>query len=381
MSLRSSAWSAVALIGAVACAGRSPQAVAPVPELPAGDVAVSLYLIGDAGAPDPAGEPVLEALNRDLTSRGTRGVVVFLGDNAYPRGLPASGAAGRLTVERRLTTLVEAVTGAGASAYFVPGNHDWAKSGPDGWAAIRRQEAFIDSVGGGAATLHPGGGCPGPSTVDLGRLRLILVDTQWWLHNGPKPRHPDSDCVTDSKQEVIDSLRSALAVPPDRMVVIAAHHPLASGGVHGGYFGWRDHLFPLRPVVPWLWLPLPWLGSLYPAARQHGISNQDIGSPVYQELISKFRRSFKEHPPDLYAAGHEHNLQVIASGAAPLEVVSGAGYYGHSGRAVPVRGTLFARKASGFVRLDVPHAGPARLAVVEVDRTGAGSEVFSTWVE
>jgi hypothetical protein len=48
---------------------------------------------------------------------------------------------------------------------------------------------------------------------------------------------------------------------------------------------------------------------------------------------------------------------------------------------VRVRGTLFAKKASGFVRLDVPHSGPARLAVVEVDRTGAGSEVFSTWVE
>jgi len=54
---------------------------------------------------------------------------------------------------------------------------------------------------------------------------------------------------------------------------------------------------------------------------------------------------------------------------------------GHSGRAVRIQGSLFARKASGFARLDVPHAGPARLAVVEVDRAGHSREVFSTWVE
>jgi hypothetical protein len=42
---------------------------------------------------------------------------------------------------------------------------------------------------------------------------------------------------------------------------------------------------------------------------------------------------------------------------------------------------LFARKASGFARLDVPRSGPARLAVLEVDRAGHSHEVFSTWVE
>ncbi|MGZ8393089.1 MAG: hypothetical protein ACXWWK_09640, partial [Gemmatimonadales bacterium] len=64
-----------------------------------------------------------------------------------------------------------------------------------------------------------------------------------------------------------------------------------------------------------------------------------------------------------------------------VELVSGAGIYGHSGKAVPVRGTLFARGASGFARLDVPKAGPSRLAVLEVDAQGGSSEAFSTEVE
>ncbi len=375
-------WSPSALAIATACAGTNPPPSPPLPAFAPSDVAVSLYLIGDAGAPALNGEPVLRALSRDLRARSSKRIVVFLGDNAYPRGLPAPGEADRAESERRLEAQVQAVTAAGGTGYFVPGNHDWDRYGQGGWESIQRQEAFIDSVGGGTASLHPGGGCPGPSIVEVApRLRLVLLDTQWWLHGGPKPQDPISECSTDAELEVEDSLRVALAVPPDRLVVVAGHHPLSSGGVHGGYFGWEDHLFPLRLVVPWLWLPLPLIGSLYPAARQHGISSQDVGSYPYQRLIAAFGRAFEDAPPDLYAAGHEHNLQVIAGGPAGLELVSGTGFFGHGSRVVPIRGTLFASEASGFARLDVPQSGRARLAVLEVDRAGGSREVFSTWVE
>jgi hypothetical protein len=210
---------------------------------------------------------------------------------------------------------------------------------------------------------------------------LVLLDTQWWLHSGPKPTDPSSSCPTDAEPEIVDSLRVAVQGADGRLVVVAAHHPLASGGKHGGYFSWRDHLFPLRAVVPWLWLPLPLIGSLYPAARQHGISNQDLWSPAYQRLIAAIRRAFSGAQPALYAAGHEHNLQVIAGGPARLELVSGGGIYGHTDRAVRIQGTLFADDASGFARLDIPRAGRARLAVLEVERAGGNREVFSTWVE
>lgn len=374
-------WVAV-LLGAFACAGAAPPQPAPVPELAPDEVALSLYLIGDAGAPSPRGEPVLEALDRELRSRRSQRVVVFLGDNAYPRGLPAPGQPDRREAERRLGDQVKAITAAGAEGFFVLGNHDWAEYGKEGWEAARRQEAFVDSVGQGTVVVRPGSGCPGPAVVDLGtRIRLLLLDTQWWLHSGPKPRDPDSGCATDSEPEVVDSLRAAVTSASGRLVVVVAHHPLVSGGVHGGHFGWKDHVFPLRNIEPWLWLPLPLIGSLYPALRQSGISRQDMSSKTYQRMIKAFRRAFSDAPPALYAAGHEHNLQVIARRVVPLELVSGGGYYGHSGRAVALKGTLFARKASGFARLDVPESGHARLAILQVDGAGRSREVFSTWVE
>ena len=352
-----------------------------VAPLVASQLVVSLYLIGDAGSPAAEGEPVLQALRRDLDLRPAKRVVVFLGDNAYPRGLPPANHSGRAEAERRLAAQVDVVTSAPAEGYFVLGNHDWDRYGSEGWAAARRQDHYIDSIGRGLVMVEPNDGCPGPSTRDIGeRLRLVLVDTQWWLHQGLKPLHPTSRCPTDSEREIVDSLRSAIGNAGSRLVVVAGHHPLASGGVHGGYFGWKDHLFPLRLAVPGLWLPVPFIGSLYPAARQHGISHQDLPSHEYQRLVAAFGRAFDPTRPALYAAGHEHNLQVIAGGSARLQLVSGGGVFGHSGRAVSIAGTLFAREASGFARLDIPRSGPARLAVLQVDGSGRAREVFSTWI-
>jgi hypothetical protein len=375
-------WGAVAVAGALGCAANPLAQPEPVPALAPETVVTSVYLIGDAGNPDSTGEPVLDALRQDIGSHRSEPVVVFLGDNAYPRGLPAPGGPGRRAAEFNLAAQARVITSTRSRGFFVPGNHDWAKHGDDGWDAIRRQARFIDSVANGAASLEPRDGCPGPVVVDIGpRLRLILLDTQWWLHPGPRPEHPNSSCASDSDKEVTDSLRSALTSSSGRMVVVAQHHPLMSGGVHGGYFGLVDHIFPLRAIKPSLWIPLPLLGSLYPTARAEGISSQDLGSRAYRHMIRSIGAAFRAAPPSLNAAGHEHNLQVIEGGPARLHLVSGTGIYDHSGPAVAIRGTLFARRASGFARLDIPRAGRARLAVITVDQMGRGQEVFSTWVE
>jgi hypothetical protein len=368
---------ALLLAGLTGCASpAAPPAV--VPLLPSEQVAARVYLIGDAGAPAPGGEPVLQALRRQLLGAAGERVVVFLGDNVYPRGMPQLGQPTRPEAERRLAAQIEAVTRSGATAYFVLGNHDWKGEG-DGLAAVARQEQFIDSAGGGRVSLEPAAGCPGPSAVDVGRrLRLVLLDTDWWLQSKPAP--PPA-CPTDTESEIVDSLGQAIRSAGDRVVVVAGHHPLTTGGVHGGYFGWTDHVFPLQIVVPGLWLPLPFLGSLYPAARQNGISSQDIPSVAYQRLIGALRKAFAAAQPELYAAGHEHNLQVISGDTGPLELVSGAGIFGHSGRAVRVKGSLFAHQASGFARLDIPWSGRPRLAILEVNAAGASREVFSTLVE
>ena len=124
MKFAPAGWWLCTVAGLAACVPHRP-APSAVPPVAPEQLALRVYLIGDAGAPDPRGEPVLQALSRDLNAGPGKRVVVFLGDNAYPRGLPEPGRPGRREAERRLTAQIEVVTQAGATGYFVLGNHDW----------------------------------------------------------------------------------------------------------------------------------------------------------------------------------------------------------------------------------------------------------------
>jgi hypothetical protein len=365
---------AASLGAAYGCASPAPAADS-APALPA--VETRLYLIGDAGAPAP-GDPVLKALTAPLAADPTRSTVVFLGDNIYPAGLPPDGTPGRGEAERRLDAQIDLVRDSGARGVFVPGNHDWGGWGPSGWDAVKRQGRRISTRGGAEISMLPADGCPGPVVRDVdSRLRLVALDTQWWLHAYAKPLHPDSTCAEDSEAEVVDALRVALEGAGDRRVVVVGHHPLASGGIHGGNFGWRDHIFPLRAKKSWLWIPLPGIGSAYPLARRRGVSDQDLSGALNIRMREAIGGVFKKTPPLVYAAGHEHNLQVIRRKGAEYLLVSGTGFYGHTSRTAPDEDTLFARVASGFMRVDLSATGEARLAVVVVDASGQAQEAFS----
>ena len=364
-----------------ACAGALPLA-APAPQGPSGGVETTVFLIGDAGAPAPTGEPVLHALAEALGGASGRRVVVFLGDNVYPRGLPDSTAPDRAEMERRINAQMDVVAAGGARGIFVPGNHDWARHGPDGWNAIRRQGRWIAGRGTADLTLLPTDGCPGPAVVDVGsHVRLILLDTQWWLQGGPKPLGPGSGCRAGDERAVADSLHADLGSAGGRAVIVAAHHPLISAGEHGGFFGIEDHLFPLRAVKPWLWIPLPGLGSIYPLARQNGVSNQDQSNATNRRMVGMFEAAMRDHPPLVWASGHEHNLEVLDGTSARWLLVSGAGIYHHEAPTFGRTSLRFGTGDAGYMRIEFLADGRARLGVTTVDREGHSRERFSLWLE
>jgi Calcineurin-like phosphoesterase len=378
VKLRLAALLAVAwLAGLLACMGGPRPVTAPVPVPVPGSVTHTVLLIGDAGAPAP-GEPVLAALEQAASGAPSRTTVVFLGDNIYPAGLPAEGHHGRAEAERRLDDQVDAVRDTGARVIFVPGNHDWDNGGPDGWEAVKRQQKRIAQRGGPNVALLPPGGCPGPEVVDVGeRLRIVALDTQWWLHEHDRPAGRASGCATGSVAEVIASLRDALRVQ-GREVVLVTHHPPASGGPHGGNFGLKQHLFPFTETIPWLWLPVPVIGSAYPLVRQAGVVSQDIGSAPYSKMRDAIASTLRERPPLAWAAGHEHVLQVIESTRYGRVLVSGTGVYNHVSRVANVDGSRYRSSRSGYMRIDLFADGRRRLGVIEVDHAGREHVAYSS---
>lgn len=381
-SLRRRVGIALLLAGAVGCAVQIRSRLPPFPEPPPDDVETRLYLIGDAGAPNPAGEPVLQALGQDLALDSARSLVVYLGDNVYPRGLPDSASTEYPDAVRRLDAQIDLLVQRGVRGLFIPGNHDWDRFGPGGWDAIEREGDRIDARGSGLVHLRPKAGCPGPVTFDEGRwLRLVLLDTEWWLQPGAKPRAAGLGCPAFEEAAIQDALRRAVQGGGERRVVVVGHHPLRSGGEHGGFFDWRDHIFPLRHLKSWLWLPLPLIGSGYPLARNLGVSKQDLSSPTYHRMVLAFEAAFHDRPPLVYASGHDHGLQVIRGGPARYLLVSGAGIYAHEGPMSGITGTELALQAAGYMRLDILRDGRVRLAVITVDRQGQRQEVQSSWLE
>jgi Calcineurin-like phosphoesterase len=353
----------------------SPQPPAPV----ATDVESVVFLVGDGGDPDPHGEPVLDALRAGIAEAGAPTTVLFLGDNIYPAGMPPEGAKDRAEAERRLRAQVDA--GRESHTIFVPGNHDWNYAGTNGWATVVAQETYGRSMAGDSTEFLPGHGCAGPAVRDVGdHVRIIVIDTQWWLR-GDEPGAPAGTCAAETQEQVLDSIRTAVATANDRRIIVAGHHPLVSGGTHGGHFTLRQHIFPLTDFAGWLWLPLPVIGSAYPVSRMLGISNQDLSSGAYQAMRDSIAHAL-DSAPLVFAAGHEHGLQVLRGIGAHYQVVSGAGIYGHLGPLSWIDRTLFAAPGrSGYARLDVQRNGRVRLAIVTVDAHGGRAEVYSIWLE
>src|SRR5262245_32557682 len=277
MTLRPSRRRAIAIVTLVAllpgCSHVRPYAVSaqtmPSPEVDAVDH--RLILIGDTGAPEPSGEPALDALSGRVAQLPDRTTVVFLGDVVYETGMPEPSPIegtpveeildqallnmyeSRHEAERRVKDQLKSVDFPGTHAVVIPGNHDWDQFGVGGWKSVRELGTYLEQAKGlthARVDFLPGGGCPGPVSVDVGsRGRVIVLDTQWWLEVGAKPSPTDNPtgCPTTTEEAVTAALVRELRAAHEagRVAIVVGHHPMRSNGPHGGYVDPLVHLFPL----------------------------------------------------------------------------------------------------------------------------------------
>ena len=413
---------ALALAATAACTHTRPfvRGTPSVPPAPLANVDHRLILIGDAGAANPDDEPALDLLEERVKIAPTRTTVVFLGDNVYETGMPdATPLEGtnieevldqvmltlfesRRDAERRLKAQVKAVRVQGARAIFIPGNHDWDQFGVGGWKSILAQQDYIDgirkSVDKVDVSLLPRGGCPGPATVDLGRrARLIILDTQWWLEVGKKPTPEDpAGCaeVTEAGVQAALERELAAAAAARRRAIVVGHHPLASHGPHGGYVDPITHLFPFTMFGAYApkiveWVPLPVFGTAMAWFRTHfSPSPQDFSGPGNAHLRAALLESMTRAAahgaePLVYAAGHDHSLQLFHARAGPRwTLVSGLGSSEKTSGVRHDRTTMFAHAdhtSPGLMEIDFLSDGAARLDIVEWSPAAHGGvEVYST---
>ncbi len=313
------------------------------------DIAYTVYLLGDAGAPssNPT-EPNLKLLKLQL-DQDDNSTLIVLGDNLYHDGLSAEGTANRDRDVQRLDEQVKVALDHKGKVFFIPGNHDWDFMGPRGLEKVRRQEAYIEQRLNKGNTFVPDNGCPGPYTEQLSdEVVFIGFDSHWWLHRHEKPYGPYSGCGAANETEMLEQIEQILEENRGKHIVISSHHPFVSNSNHGGYYSVTDHLFPLRLIRDGLFIPLPVIGSLYPFYRKFGGVDQDIPHYRYQLLIQQMQNIFSRYDNIIYTAGHDHNLQLHRIEKF-THIISGSGC-----KTTPVaaeNNATFAHAEKGFVKL------------------------------
>ena len=286
----------------LAACGREPhmEPGAPIPRPAEAGVEHVVFIVGDPGKAIPETHPILTNLRDEVEhwsaalGRDSAVVVVVVGDIIYPNGMHARDDREDFPHDSVMVTgQLGVISGPAARAhhtpmYFLAGNHDWGKEQhEEGVSTLQNLDDFLAAQRplGLNTRLLPAAGEPGPAVVDLGPwLRFIFLDTAWWLLQSRG---------TEGAR-MISGIEGAMRTAGDRHVVILGHHPYISGGPHGGAL----------PLVEGLGI-----GFLL---KRSGAILQDLNSPPYRRLRAEMGRLFRDvRQPLLWAAGHEHSLQLI----------------------------------------------------------------------
>jgi hypothetical protein len=308
-----------------------------------------VILIGDAGEIDKQQQAVLGfAANSIIKDKTT---LLYLGDNIYPRGMGLPGSPDEERTQSILKSEYMPMRTKGAPVYFIPGNHDWDRMGPQGLEKIKRQWEYLSQQQDSLLRLVPENGCPDPYEIKVNdKLTIIAFDSEWWLFPYSKA-NPGVECSCKTKEDVTTRMRELYYNNRDKIILLASHHPFQSYGIHGGVFSLKDHIFPFTAINSNLYIPLPVVGSLYPLLRTVFVNPEDMGHPEYQAMIRKLDGVFTGFPNLIHVAGHDHGLQFIKNEKGDIQVVSGAGAkdaYVKKGK-----NSLFADAVQGFVTADL----------------------------
>jgi hypothetical protein len=383
-----------------------------------------IILVGDAG--DPSAEKTLEDVTKRASNKKLKDVttIFFLGDNIYGDGLPAgvNPEACKKSEEWKeckeckewkrvkpyLDAQIKVVKDSGVKGIFILGNHDWDSAGKRGLARGRAQAEYVTKELGDGAFLSKEG-CPGPEPYTFGEIRVIALDTQWLLHkwddkwdvsckkNGTAVKYTSNDTV-------YADLEKLLATDAKKPTIVVAHHPIKTHGHHGYRYHWRHLIFPVTLVneAPhWIltplwwpppslrWWPIPLVGGLVPLFK--GPSEQDTLHPDNMTMVDKLNKAMTSHKgPLVYAAGHDHGLQVMTAEDTVEDIAEKNNHYalvsgGASEKKITFikkgKDKIMSHKHTGYMELDYIQTEERYQLILLVFDTGKPDPVFLMPIE
>ena len=338
-----------------------------------------VILIGDSGnikrnQPDE----LLELIKVHLPNT-TDSAVIFLGDNVYPKGFPDIDDPLRKDAEIVLLNHQKALKDYKGRVIFISGNHDWHKGKDDGLAYFLRQQKFLQKIFNNQDILLPQNGCPGPIELDVSnQLVIVAINTQWWIQKGERPIGNKYECSVAIEEDFFIQLIEILEKNKQKRILVIGHYPIYSYSLHGGRYQLKHHLFPFTLYKKNVYLPFPLIGSLLPLYRKYFGAKEDLSHPRFKILRARLKAIFKKYPKLIYAAGHEHNLQLIEKNNNSF-IVSGAA--SKSTYVLSSKYSRFGISAKGFFKLKFYSDNRVAVEVIITDEQNtAGELIYNGWM-
>tara|TARA_R110000868_G_scaffold81946_2_gene231702 strand:+ start:13023 stop:16685 length:3663 start_codon:yes stop_codon:yes gene_type:complete len=326
------------LVIAHSCATYSPQKNAITENNKIYNDGVNIFLIGDAGKQEnnQASEALL-ALEKRISQAKPSDVLLFLGDNIYPKGMPEKESTlKRKNAEQSLQLQLEIAKKFSGKSIFIPGNHDWY-NGIDG---LKEEGKMVEKTLGKNSFL-PEKGCPLATYKINEDIVLITIDSEWFITDWDKHPKINDNCEINTREKFFTEFKSIVNKNQDKQMIIAMHHPLESNGNHGGQYSFSQKNLPI--------LNLP----LNVIQRASGISPADSNFPFYRELSNKITTILQEYKSQvIMVSGHDHNLQYLVHKNIP-QIISGSGSKVNPVREYKKDSSTFGYAGMGFSVLNI----------------------------
>ena len=205
----------------------------------------SVFLIGETGGVEQPSE-ALKLMQRQAMEAGENSTVVYLGNQVYPTGVPDDDEPAYETTKKQLISEFQGLSSYDGNLYVLPGNKDWNNDKVGGRESVQRQEALVEQYFNGENVFQPDNGCGDPVEIDLNEnMVMVIVNSQWWV-SLDEDRDRNVGCEVTNELEFLEKLKDILNDNKEKHLIIAMHHPIYTSGKAGGYFPWKDHIFPLK---------------------------------------------------------------------------------------------------------------------------------------
>lgn len=239
--------------------------------------------------------PIFQQLKSIVERAEGEKSLLFIGDYLDKNGM---GTSPNKREKEKVESLLK-LTNVANQTIFVPGDKDWDNGGENGLKKVEAFQRYINKNTTSNVYIAPENGCLGPEVIDIGdNLRIVAINTQWWVHRHKRPVEEDLKCPNYNEIEFWDDLGDAIQDSDNRNVIIAAHHPILSYGQYAGHALSKTHFLP------------PVLGSFMAAYHLSVGAKKDLSQEKFEGFSKNLLSKLERYTPVIYASGHEYDLQI-----------------------------------------------------------------------